>query len=143
MEKSFISVKWMLIIAVTLILLIGLVTAFQILFPFMMGTSCIQRQRSYIDDLITTIEEVRLTGEEQIIRFRVLECTECIWYNETGSKLEVEYEAANESFLVPPVAWNGDIDKGNGGRPICKEEHLVGQKTCTIYIKVNSVWVEC
>lgn len=145
MEKSFISVKWVLIIAIIIILVIGLVGTVQLFFPWLgTGFSCIQLQRSHIDEVNTVIEEVLLTGEEQIIRFRVEECTMCIWYNSTDAVndihiLEVEYEAANESFLTP-MKWDGDIDSSDSGRPDCQPGHLVGRegrKVCTVDITVN------
>ena len=145
-KKSFTEVEWMLIVAIIIILVIGLVAAVQLFFPWVGKSSCIQLQRNNIDEVITVIEEVLLNGDEQIVRFRVEECTKCIWYNYTDSdkpKLEVEYEAANESFLVPPVAWDGDVDKSDAGRPECKPENLVGQKTCDLDITVNSVYVRC
>jgi len=145
-KKSFISVEWMLTIAIILILLIGLVIAFQIFFPVLGDVSDIQRQRNHINEVLDAIDDVWLTGEEQVIKFKVEEYTKCIWYNTTNpKKLEVEYETANESFLVPPIEWSGDgdIDIGNGGRPTCNEAHLVGPKTCDVYITINEVKVTC
>lgn len=146
MKKSYTSVEWMLIIAIVVILIIGLVAAVQIFFPWLSGYSCIQRQRNHINDVFTVIDDVRQSGEKQIVRFRVDECTKCIWFNSTmennNYKLEVEYEAANESFYTP-VQWNGDIDRGDGGRPTCQQGNLVGQKTCDVDISVNSVDVIC
>jgi len=140
-KKSFTEVEWMLTIAIILILVIGLVGTVFVFFPWMeRGWSCIQLQRSRIDEVNTAIEEVLLTGEEQIIRFGVEECTKCIWYNGTEyPKLEVEYEAANETFLTPRP-WNG-IDTNSG----CTDNGgvLVGQKTCEVDITVNSIDVRC
>jgi len=145
-KKSFLSVKWTLIIVIIIILVIGLIGTVQLFFPWLeKGFSCIQLQRSNIDEVITVIEEVLLTGEEQIIRFRVEKCTECIWYNDEDPdhpKLEVEYETSSESFFVPSqIAWTG-IDTASG----CPWGYLVGtegRKTCTIDITVSSVLVEC
>jgi hypothetical protein len=145
MKKSFTSVEWMLTIAIVVILLIGLVSAFQIFFPWLSGYSCIQRQRNHINDVFTVIDDVQLNGDEQIVRFRIDECTKCIWFNTTSEnnnyKLQVEYKVANESFSTP-VIWNGDIDHGNGGEPVTCE-NLVGEKTCSVDIKVNSIEVTC
>ena len=145
MKKSFTSVEWMLVIAIVVILLIGLVSAFQIFFPWLSGYSCIQRQRNHINDIFTVIDDVQLNGDEQIVRFRIDECTKCIWFNTTSEnnnyKLQVEYTAANESFSTS-VMWNGDIDHGNGGRPDPCEK-LVGENTCTVDITFNNVEVTC
>jgi len=142
MKKSFTSVEWMLVIAITIILVIGLVATIQLFFPWLEWTSCIQLQRSNIDKVNTAIEEVLLNGEEQIVRFEVERCVTCIWYNSTDSTLVVEYEASNETFSTPRP-WTGTIDIGNGGKPTCNSDNLVGEKTCEVYIAVNRVEVVC
>jgi len=137
-KKSFTEVDYMLTIAIIIILIIGVVGVIFLFFPWLeRGVSCIQLQRSYIYEVNTAIEEVLLTGEEQIVRFMVLDCTKCIWYNDL--KLEVEYETASESFSTP-IVWN-EIDTDTG----CTDRGgvLVGPRTCSVYITMNYAEVIC
>ena len=146
MKKSFLSVKMMLIMAITLILVIGLIATLQIFFPFLTGLSCIQRQRNNIDRITEAINEVLLTGNKQIVRFKVEDCAKCIWYNCTDEcendqndyrKIEVQYIGANET-VPTPIVWN-NIDTQAG----CPGEILKGPKVCEIEITTNSVDVKC
>lgn len=156
MKKSFLSVNYMLVIAIIIIIVIGIISTFFLFFPWLeRGFSCIQLQRENIYELTNTIEEVLLSGEERVVRFRVEECTKCIWYNHTGEtddppliQLEVEYESSNASFIIPSIpSWEGDIDESNTkDAPTCLPKNLVGtegSKACDIHVTVNHVDVKC
>ncbi len=142
MNKSFLSVKWMLIVVIVIILVIGMVSTYFHFFPRVEGGwACIQRQKSNIDEVLTAIDEVMWTGEEQIIRFTIEKCTKCIWYNDgdvNDLKLEVEYETSSQSFSTP-IEWWGDIDTETE----CPKLFLVGVRTCTVKITVDFVKVTC
>ena len=141
-KKSFISVKWMLTIVIIIILVIGLFGVVHLFFPWWGWTSCVQLQRSNIYEVNDVIEEVLLNGEEQVIRFRVEECTKCIWFNSEDHKLEVKYGSDGDSFSTL-LAWNGDIDISEEEPDECELDYLVGPKACTLVITVDSVQVDC
>jgi len=144
-KKSWISVNTMLQIAIAVILVIGVLATAQLFFPWVLtGFTCPQLQRQNIDEVITIIEEVMLTGDEQIVKFKVESCTKCIWLktmedDPSNFFLIVEFESTEESVSTP-VVWNGiDTDSDctdHGGV-------LVGEKACVIDIKYNSVEVTC
>ena len=142
-KKSQLSVKWILITAIIIILVIGLIGMVQLFFPWLgTGFSCIKLQENHIFDMNTLIEEVKLTGEEQIVRFRVEECTKCIWFNTEDGQLEVEYKAGSSRSYPTPLVWSGNIDDESS----CSDGHLVGtegRKVCMVDITVNSLVVSC
>jgi len=145
-EKSFVSVKHMLWLALAVILVIGVLTAASIILPgFATGPVCVTAQGNHIRDMNGLADDVKLDGQERSnVKFRVEYCVECIWYNSTTDmhhpwgSLAVIY-SSNPSQPINyavTLAWQGIESDQN----TCSgSEKLTGGKTCTFDITLQSV----
>ena len=137
-KKSVISIEYCLMIALATILVIGIITILQYIFPEWFGWNCIIAQRDHIKEMNDITEEVFTMGITRVVKFKVEECVQCIWYDTVDDCLKVKWTTAEtpESISIP-MKWNG-IDESSD----CFSEVLDGGSTCLFEITPAAITLQ-
>ena len=134
-------------IGMILILFIAAALVIHMVVPYLgSNVACIDGQKSQIKEIDDAIENVKLTGITQIMKFKVENCVRCMWYNGTHINFKWTGQAINEepqSFEVS-VPWNDfgtpplppDENKCGGG----DTDQIAGGQWCTLEISPNRVF---
>ncbi len=140
-DRSFISVKAMLILALAVILVIGIVLGVQILFPaFSTGPVCVEAQIEHIREMNRLSDEVKKNGITQShVPFKVEYCVNCIYYYSPNQSLAVNYTTDPTSIHYYEVSlpWENIEDESSSRR--CDDMTLTDGKTCLFEISLSSV----
>ena len=140
-----ISVKYMTMLILITIILIGLAPLVTWLANQYRLQVCVQRQVKRINDINDVVKEVLQNGSPKIEKLKMDGvCTECIWYNDTAGyrHLEIKFIYAATTYPVNvSVAWIGaEIPVGQEAN--CENAKLNDMgKTYTLQITPNELLV--
>jgi len=106
-----ISVKYMLMLILITIILIGLAPIVAWLSNQFRLQLCVQKQIKNINEINDVVEEVLETGLPKVKKIKIDGiCAECMWYNNTPGyqNVEVKFRYAATPYSVNvSVPWNG------------------------------------
>lgn len=133
-----ISVKYMLMLILITITIIGLAPIITWLGNQFRTQLCVQRQVKRINDINDVVKEVLETGQPKVEKIKIDGvCAECIWYNNTAGyqHLEIKFKYAATPYPVNvTVPWNGvSTDYG------CENSNIKSGEMHTLYITVNEL----
>jgi len=136
-------------IGLIIILFIGAAIVIHMLVPYLgSNVACIDGQKANIKEINDTIEDVRLTGITQIMKFKVESCVRCMWYDDVSFEIKFKWSGQGtgdqpQTFGVG-VPWNFNVggyeepdnDKtcGDGGT-----RQIAGGQWCTFEISSNRI----
>jgi len=131
-------------IGLILILFIAAAIVIHMLVPYVSNVGCIDGQKANIKEINDTIENVRLTGITQIMKFKVESCVRCMWYNDSHINFKWTGQGVSDdpqSFGVG-VPWNfnkiSEYAKPSDDKT-CGTGQIAGGQWCTFEITSNFV----
>ncbi len=133
-----ISVKYMLMLILITIIIIGLAPIVTWLSDRFRTQICVQRQVKAINDINDVVKEVLKTGHPKVEKIKLDGvCTECMWYNDTAGNQHVEIKFKYTATPYPvnvSIPWNG-VSNVYG----CGSSNMVTGVTYTLYITANDL----
>jgi len=133
-----ISVKYMLMLILITIILLGLAPIVSWLANQFRTQLCVQKQIKSINDINSVVEEVSQTGNPKVEKIKIDGvCAECMWYNGTKGfqHLDIKFKYAATPYPVNvSVPWNR-VSTEYG----CENNNMKSGETRTLYITPNEV----
>jgi len=131
-----ISVKYMLMLILITIILIGLAPIVTWLANRYRLQLCVQQQIKSINDINDVVKEVLETGNPKVEKLKINGvCAECMWYNDTSKQMEIKFKNAATPYSVNvSVPWSRvSTDYG------CTNSNIKSGETHTLEITQNYV----
>ncbi len=142
------SVNTILSIALVVMFIIAAALIIGLLFPYV-GTKggCPGAQRLHIEEINSTVEDAKTYGITYILKFRVEDCVECMWYDDSLQSLRIRWvgmSTTDEAVIIGvSVPWNciGENDPVDDDLS-CSDvsgENIKGGTACVLEINYNRV----
>jgi len=139
-------------IGLIIILVVAAALIIHMVVPYLgSDVACINGQKSHIKEINDTINDIKLTGITQIMKFKVESCVRCMWfdggsnnqYNEIKIKWVGQGSDDDPQTIGVGVPWSGFGQRPDNGQT-CGDggtEQVKGGQWCTVEITPNRIMV--
>jgi len=147
------SVDIIFSIGIAIILAAGTWLVMGVVFPYWGDeVACQNGQKSHIIEINDVVEDVKFMGITQIIKFKVENCVECMWYDHDDPlKLQIKWTSQgagedSDDYEVT-VPWNSfGTPPSDPAKPnTCDGDQINGGAWCTLEVSPEQINVvgEC
>jgi len=133
-------------IGLIIVLAIAAALIIHMLIPYVgRNVACINGQKSNLKEINDTIDDVKLTGITQIMKFKVESCVRCIWFDDDNDEIRIKF--TTQAYDEEPFIFGVGLTWSNFGTEPDNDEtcgdgdtqQVKGGQWCTLEITPNQI----